>query len=377
MKNKKKILVIIVVFLVLIFINDKAYAVTKDTAANRCVYSFTDNNLSENQRQNMVYIYTKKDDYDSGFTLNDLEIKGGGGGNHDVPPAKEALSINSGLFVIDNNKLYCPSYVYFCPTSNSDHWDGYIIKNKSSCSYNAVKIDIDKGTTRGATGIYKASEDSSGNIKICKKNTPKSIDSSTKSNIESTIDNKNYERAYSMISDLLNGVDDYCDSASMSDYLREVTNLKSKADSAVSSDTSLSQEQKNNFSDLSSQISTRLSNLNSSYSLTSFSIPSNEEVVGCDELLDEDLKQVIQLGLKWLRIIAPIILILLVALDFSQVVISNDKDAMQKAISKAVKRAIAALALFFIPLIVSIMIDWVDDSEYFNKGNTDCGDVLK
>ena len=97
----------------------------------------------------------------------------------------------------------------------------------------------------------------------------------------------------------------------------------------------------------------------------------------CNSLIDEDLKIIIKIVLKWIQIGAPILLILLVTVDFGQAVISNDNDAIKKATSKAIKRTIAALALFFIPLIVRVLIDKVDSTPFFDKDKTNCSDIFK
>ncbi len=104
-------------------------------------------------------------------------------------------------------------------------------------------------------------------------------------------------------------------------------------------------------------------------------VPYDDQPISCEHLLDEDLKKVINLVMDIVRIAAPILLIVLTAVDFAQVVISQDQDAMKKAISKVIKRAIAALALFFIPLFVKVMINWIDTSEYFNPENVNCEEV--
>lgn len=94
--------------------------------------------------------------------------------------------------------------------------------------------------------------------------------------------------------------------------------------------------------------------------------------LSCNRIINDDLKAVIQTVLLWTRILIPILLIILVAVDFSQAVISQDQDAIKKAISKTIKRSIAALAVFFIPFLVSLMLNWVEDSDYFNRSNADC-----
>lgn len=82
-------------------------------------------------------------------------------------------------------------------------------------------------------------------------------------------------------------------------------------------------------------------------------------ILSCEELLDKDLKDVIKWVLKIVRIAVPILLIVLVTIDFSSAVISQDQDSVKKATTKAVKRGIAAIAFFFVPLFVNIMIDWL------------------
>ena len=82
-------------------------------------------------------------------------------------------------------------------------------------------------------------------------------------------------------------------------------------------------------------------------------------ILNCEELLDKDLKDVIKWVLKIVRIAVPILLIVLVTIDFSSAVISQDQDSIKKATSKAIKRGIAALAFFFVPLFVNVMLDWL------------------
>ena len=367
-KNIKFFLKFFTVIFTLI-IGSNVYAAAAESYANKCVYNFTDNK----NRQGIIYVYPSGDKVSSNLSLDNIEFAGGGHADSIVEKG-EKLSRSSGIFIIEKGNLYCPDHAYFCYNKGDNH----VTNSSSSCSGEYAKIDIDKGRTSGIGKIYKASEDSAGNIQTCKTNAPSSISSNVSSNIRRDISNKNYSGAYSRIKNVLSAdFTGYCDSESIEKYVKEASDLKKEIDTAVSKDSSLSDEQKNNLAKNSSDINTIIQNINSAYSLSSFSVPTSDVVVGCNELIDEDLKQVIQLALRWIRIIAPIILIILVAVDFAQVVISNDKDATQKAVSKAIKRGIAALALFFIPLIVSIMIDWVNDSEYFNKSNADCSDILK
>lgn len=94
---------------------------------------------------------------------------------------------------------------------------------------------------------------------------------------------------------------------------------------------------------------------------TNITLPEGGNLNKCEELISEDLMYVINLILRIIQIGGPILLIILVAVDFGQVVISNDKDAMPKAVSKAIKRGIAAIAIFFVPYFVSLILDWLNN----------------
>ena len=71
------------------------------------------------------------------------------------------------------------------------------------------------------------------------------------------------------------------------------------------------------------------------------------------EVLHEHIYQPI----KWLT---PILLILLTSFDFAKVVFTGKKDDMTKVANNFLKRAIAALIIFFAPDIVELIVDLVD-----------------
>lgn len=103
--------------------------------------------------------------------------------------------------------------------------------------------------------------------------------------------------------------------------------------------------------------------LNSGTVYAAFTEGGSGEGVNCDGLLNEDAVQMIKEILNYFRVLAPIALIVFVALDFGQAVLSQDSDALKKATSKVVKRAIAAVALFFIPTIIIAIFDLVPATE--------------
>ncbi len=64
---------------------------------------------------------------------------------------------------------------------------------------------------------------------------------------------------------------------------------------------------------------------------------------------------------KWIlnlmKYIAIIALLVLVIMDFLNAMVQNDKDALKKAGTKAIKRFIYCVILFFVPTIVTVITD--------------------
>lgn len=79
---------------------------------------------------------------------------------------------------------------------------------------------------------------------------------------------------------------------------------------------------------------------------------STEIEVTCDGIFTPEALEIIRTALSWFRILAPIALIILVAVDFANAVISQDKDLLAKATSKVVKRALATLGVIFTPTMI-------------------------
>lgn len=57
-----------------------------------------------------------------------------------------------------------------------------------------------------------------------------------------------------------------------------------------------------------------------------------------------------------IKIVVPILLIIMGCIDFGKAAVSSDDNAIKNAISIIVKRAIAAVVIFFIPTIISTVI---------------------
>jgi hypothetical protein len=76
----------------------------------------------------------------------------------------------------------------------------------------------------------------------------------------------------------------------------------------------------------------------------------------CNNLLTPDALNIFNEVLLYIRILAPAILILFIAIDLVKVVISNENPG-KNTINKIVKRCIATALLFFVPTLISIILN--------------------
>lgn len=79
----------------------------------------------------------------------------------------------------------------------------------------------------------------------------------------------------------------------------------------------------------------------------------------------DDLRPVINFIKAILGIVQwgiPILLILMGSIDLGKAVLASDDKEIKGATSKLIKRAIAAIAVFFIPMLVNLLIGMVSDS---------------
>lgn len=77
----------------------------------------------------------------------------------------------------------------------------------------------------------------------------------------------------------------------------------------------------------------------------------------CDGILTVEAMEFIEEIIGYIRIFVPILLIILGAVDFGSAVLSQEQDALKKNGSKFVKRCIAAIAIFFVPTIVKLLLN--------------------
>ena len=81
---------------------------------------------------------------------------------------------------------------------------------------------------------------------------------------------------------------------------------------------------------------------------------------GNGEIDPPSIAYMINLVLKYVRIIVPILIIVLGTIDFARAVVADKEDEMKKAQVTFVKRIIAGVAVFFVPIIVNIVMGLAD-----------------
>jgi predicted anti-sigma-YlaC factor YlaD len=74
--------------------------------------------------------------------------------------------------------------------------------------------------------------------------------------------------------------------------------------------------------------------------------------------------KVLRIALSVLQIAIPIILLLFGAIDLGKAVMAGDEKEIKSATSTLVKRAIAALAVFLLFMVVSTITGWVGGKEW-------------
>lgn len=82
--------------------------------------------------------------------------------------------------------------------------------------------------------------------------------------------------------------------------------------------------------------------------------PSNGNVQ-CTEI-----SELINKYWKYIMIIAPVGLILLITVDFVKAITSSNDDQLKKSANSALKRTIATVVLLMLPVLLSAVLDWFD-----------------
>ena len=92
---------------------------------------------------------------------------------------------------------------------------------------------------------------------------------------------------------------------------------------------------------------------------------SADDTVTCSSIFDKNgimtvLNQHVFKPIKWLT---PVLLLVLTSIDVATIVFSGDKKGVDKAKTNFLKRAVAALIIFFAPDIINLIATFVDKNE--------------
>ncbi len=97
-----------------------------------------------------------------------------------------------------------------------------------------------------------------------------------------------------------------------------------------------------------------------------------EDVSGC-EVVPEEVRKWIKISLNFIKYIALILVIVLGTIDFIKAAGSGEPDAMKKAGQSFIKRVIAVIILFLLPMIIDLILHLIN----LYGSTDDCFDVLK
>ena len=84
----------------------------------------------------------------------------------------------------------------------------------------------------------------------------------------------------------------------------------------------------------------------------------NLEDVDCSAILPHEVQEVLKNILTFVKYAGPILVVVLTIIDLIKAAVSGDAGEMKKVSNKFIKRLIAAILLFFIPILVGIIFDF-------------------
>lgn len=78
----------------------------------------------------------------------------------------------------------------------------------------------------------------------------------------------------------------------------------------------------------------------------------------CDAILGPDATELLMKIFGWIQIATPCLVLVLCLVDLSKAVIAQDDNAMKKAQNNAIKRVIIGVAIFFVPIIINLILEF-------------------
>lgn len=89
-------------------------------------------------------------------------------------------------------------------------------------------------------------------------------------------------------------------------------------------------------------------------------IPDVSNETDCAGLLGPNVSKIIVNIFKTVQYAGPLLVVVLTILDFAKAVVSGEAEEMKKSSNKLIKRLIAAVLLFFVPLLCELILDFAN-----------------
>lgn len=87
---------------------------------------------------------------------------------------------------------------------------------------------------------------------------------------------------------------------------------------------------------------------------------NDQKNIGC-EIFSEELRNIINEIMSYIRIGVPLLLIILIAVDFGKASFANDEKVLVKSKKNAITRIIIAVIIFFVPTILNLIFNIAND----------------
>lgn len=84
----------------------------------------------------------------------------------------------------------------------------------------------------------------------------------------------------------------------------------------------------------------------------------------CTDIQLLNILRIVKLGINTITIIVPAILVIFIIIDVIKSITSNNVDT-KKLFGTIVKKGIAAIAIFVLPMIINLVLSLVDDDLYY------------
>ncbi len=89
----------------------------------------------------------------------------------------------------------------------------------------------------------------------------------------------------------------------------------------------------------------------------------------------DNLVSIVKFALKIVQWVVPIILIVFGTVDLVKAVIAGKDEDIKKHQQTLIKRVIAAVIVFLVPLIISIIMGWLGNEDWRNCWNNTNGTI--